>query len=271
MSLLNRGLVASAAAVGLIIAAGCAYFGKVLDDPEVRVLGLENLRYVPDQLRLKARLEVVNPTRVTLMVKRVRYELHSGERPLGSGQLLSVPRVPALTRQVFELPLGVSLTTWPAVPPGARVPVRLSGSCILTEPWTRRSLPFVYRGTLAWVRPPVVAVSGGSLTASGGRLFCRVQNPNLQTLVLRRFEGRLEALGRTWALPPPPPLVMAPESVQDLTLDLGPVPELAAETVAGRTVTYRVRGELECTADPGSVVGVLDVSGRAGPGGLVEP
>lgn len=271
MSLLKRGLVVSAAVIGLAVVAGCAYFGKVLDDPEVRILGLENVMSAPEQMRLTARLEIVNPARVTLLVKRIRYELSSGTRPLGSGQLLSVPRVPPLTRQVFDLPLALSSTAWPAVPPGAPVQVRFSGSCTLTEPWTLRPLPFAYRGTLAWVRPPEVEVSGGSLTASGGRLFCRLRNPNRRTLVLQTCEGRLEALGRTWVLSSPPSVTLAPESLEDLVLDLGPVPELAAETAAGRTVPYRVRGEVACTSDQGRVIGVLNASGRAGPDGSFSP
>jgi LEA14-like dessication related protein len=258
-----RWVLVTVAAVCLSAAAGCAYFGKVLDDPELQVTGLENVRIAPDQVRLTAKLSVVNPTHVSLVFKRAAYQLRSGGALLAAGQVRDLPLVPALSRKVLDLPLGVSRTAWPAVPAGGRVAVTFSGTCSLADPWTRAALPFSYRGSVFLFQPPEASVRGGSLTASGLRLYCRLQNPNDQALALNSLAGRLEAAGRTWVLPAVPGRSLPPRAGQDLELDLGPAPELLAELKAGRSAPYRVSGELAFTTPQGQVFGVMRAEGRA--------
>lgn len=96
--------------IAAIFMGGCATLGRKIEQPKVRLHSVTLKKLENAEATLLVGVEVENPNKFALRVKRLRYEAELDGRPLAQGTIEDPVEVPSEGKSVVEIPVAVKYT-----------------------------------------------------------------------------------------------------------------------------------------------------------------
>lgn len=203
----GRTVTAAAAALAILILAGCASRGpEVVGPPTVEVTQLESTLLTPDILKFEAKIVINNRTRDSMEFDRVDYAVDLFDTQLFTSSFSDLLRTKSGGEQTVTFPFQVAMEdimdSAPELLAEERVRVSFRGRVFPDTSSGYGSMPFAGTTELPIPRIPAVSFAGteGLPSSDGFRIRLRVQNPNPFAIAVTQVDSYMDLNDQRYTL-----------------------------------------------------------------------